>query len=100
MIYPERAATPANMAKEVARCSALLRQMYALDLQIWGMGAAVGEDIQRRENMQYRANALFREIRRMVNDWIANPGARWSGEEQQQIEEIWSLVDQHDPTRY
>ncbi|KAH0537283.1 hypothetical protein FGG08_005908 [Glutinoglossum americanum] len=98
--YAGQAVTPANMAREVARCSALLRQMYALDLQIWGMEGCIPEEVPRREEMKRRANALFAEIRRMITGWRSSPDAGWSAEERQQIEEICRVVDQHDARRY
>jgi hypothetical protein len=98
--YAERAATAANTAKEIARCSDLLRQMYALDLNIWGMeGNIPAEHAEREENMR-RANALFAEIRRVVHTWRARPTAKWSAEERQHIEEICRFVDKHDARRY
>jgi hypothetical protein len=95
-----RAAAAANTAKEVARCSDLLRQMYALDLVIWGMEDNIAEDIPKREDMKRRANALFAEICRIVHTWKSRPGASWSPEERQYIDEICRFVDQHNTRRY
>ena len=95
--YAEQAATSAKMAKEVARCSDLLRQMYKLDLQIWGMENCVVQEIPRREDMKRKANALFAEVSRIVHDWNStSSSARWWAEEKQHIREICRLVDQQE----
>jgi hypothetical protein len=99
-LYAARAATAANMAREVVRCSDLLRQMYALDLVIWGMENCVTDEIPRREEMKRKANALFAEIRRVVQTWRSKSDVRWSAEERQHIEEICKFVDEHNAKRY
>ena len=88
------------MAKEVARCSDLLRQMYALELGIWGMESSIADEVPKRMEMERRANALFAEIRRIVHTWRSTPSVRWSAEERQHIEEIYRFVDQHGTIRY
>ncbi|KAI9786202.1 MAG: hypothetical protein M1839_007612 [Geoglossum umbratile] len=95
-----QAATPANMAKEVARCSGLLRQMYTLDIQIWSMEGCIESEIPQREEMERKANAVFVEVRRIIHDWRSNPNSKWKPEELQQIEAICNIVDQHDARRY
>lgn len=98
--HAEQAATAATVAKEVARCSDLLRQMYALDLLIWSNEFNVSSEAPKREEMMRRANALFAEIRRIVDTWRSRSSARWSPEERQHIEEIYDFVAQHDARRY
>jgi len=72
---PSQAPTKANMANEVAKCSALLREMYGLDLIIYGMEKNVDEEAPERIQRQIKANAIFAEIGRMVNGWKARDGA-------------------------
>ena len=81
------------MAKEVTQCSDLLRQMYALGLVTWGMGGSVAAEIPQRREEERRANALFAEIRGMVDAWRLGFG--WSAEERQHVEEISRIVNQH-----
>lgn len=95
--YAEQAATSANMAKEIARCSDLLRQMYKLDLQIWGMENCVAQEIPPREDMKRRANALLAEVSRIVRNWKStSSSAKWSDEERQHIKEICRVMDQQE----
>jgi hypothetical protein len=97
-LYP--LSTAADKAKEVARCSELLRQMYALDLKIWGMEDCVAEEIPMRQEMMRRANALFAEINRIVHAWRSRDDGKWSREERLHIEEIYRLVNRHNVRRY
>jgi len=95
--YAEQAATSANTAKEIARCSDLLRQMYKLDLQIWGMENCVAQEIPAREDMKRRANALLAEVSRIVHNWKStSSSAKWSDEERQHIKEICGVMDQQE----
>jgi hypothetical protein len=89
---PTQAPTKINMANEVAKCSALLREMYALDLIIYGMEKNVDEEAPERIQKQIKANAIFAEIGRMVNGWKATDGAGWKPQEREFIEEICKVV--------
>ncbi|KUJ12157.1 uncharacterized protein LY89DRAFT_722521 [Mollisia scopiformis] len=92
--------TSQNRAKEVARCAALLREMYTLDLEIWAMGNAHVEDVPERELKKRKANALFGEVRRCVEGWKGSKGAGWEGEEWRCVEDICEVVEQHGFKRY
>jgi hypothetical protein len=92
--------TSADKAKEIAQCSGLLREMYALDLIIWGMEGCVATEVQKREELKRKANALFVEIKRIIRDWKMTTSVRWTEEEWKQIEEIHGCVEQHDVKRY
>jgi hypothetical protein len=92
---PVQGPTKANMAGEVAKCSALLREMYALDLVIYGMEMNVDDDVPDRIAKEKKANAMFIEIRRMVNIWRSASGALWKPEERLYIEEICGIVEKH-----
>lgn len=100
--YAEIAATKANVSKEVARCSGLLRQMYALELIVWGMGENVADEMPKMEEMKRRANAIFTEIRSMVYTWMSTTGTAtgWSAEEEEYVVEIFKYIDQHGAKRY
>jgi hypothetical protein len=93
------APTKFSMAGEVAKCSALLREMYALDLVIYGMEENVDDEAPERIRKQTKANAMFVEIRKMVNGWRTNQGA-WSPEERDFIEEICEEVERHQGRAY
>jgi hypothetical protein len=92
---PTQAPTQVNMANEVAKCSALLREMYALDLIIYGMERNVNEDAPERIQKQIKANAIFAEISRMVNRWKATDGAGWKPQERQYIDEICKAIEKN-----
>jgi len=98
--YAEQTATAANRAKQVARCSDLLRQMYELDLNIWALGDVIADDVPKREEMKYKANALFAEIRRTIQNLRAESDVYWPQEERQQIEEIWGVIAKYGTRRY
>jgi len=98
--YAERAASEASTAREVARCSGLLRQMYALDLHIWGMEDCIADEIPKREELMRRANMLFAEINRIVHAWRSGADEAWSADARLQIREICVLLDRHDLRRY
>jgi hypothetical protein len=87
-------------AEEVARCSKLLRQMYSLDLRIWGMQSAIGKkEIQEREDLKQKANALFSEVNRVVNGWSATHD-KWSPEEQRTVRNIHRVLNEHERQLY
>lgn len=89
-----------NKGKEVARCAGLLREMYELDILIWSTEGYVQEDVQNREDMKVRAEALFTEIRRIVNGWTGLHSRKWDTEEWEHVQEIRRIVDQHPGRRY
>jgi hypothetical protein len=87
-------------ADEIARCSKLLRQMYTLDLRIWGMEAVDGVDAMERENLKLKANALFAEVHKMVRMWATMPQERWTAAEHVQIMEVHDVLKKYDRNRY
>lgn len=96
-LYAEGSQRKARSAKEIVECADLLREMYSMDLQIWGLQHA--RDPRKREEYMYKANALFVEICRIVQVWRESDG-RWSREEWRQIEEMANFLDQHGRKRY
>ncbi|KAI9769807.1 MAG: hypothetical protein M1840_003801 [Geoglossum simile] len=92
--------TPEKLSKEVSECSALLRQLYALELEIWAQKGVVAAEIPKREESQRRANALFAEIRRKINNLKSMPSAQWSPQERKIIEEICNVVNRQGEKRY
>lgn len=104
--YAERGARAAKVSKEVARCAGLLRQMYALELSIWGMDENVADEMPRMEEMKKKANAIFTEVRSIVCTW--SPTARggggmmlgWSPEEEEHVIAISNIINQHGSRRY
>lgn len=85
---------PANMARQVAQCSGLLRKMFKLDLEIWSMEGATDVGPERTSKMR-EANALFGEVERMVQTWKHSTSTSWSPEERGSILEICRVVEEH-----
>jgi hypothetical protein len=98
--YAEKKATATNKALEVAQASELLREMYTLDLAIWGMEESVDDTMSEREEMERKANALFAEIRRRVHAWRSRTDDKWLAEERVIIENICEFVDNYNAERY
>jgi hypothetical protein len=95
--YAEEVAEQARSAKEIKACADLLRELYSLDLAIWGQENSV--DPSSRQRDMFRANALFIEICRIVQSWQMDE-KRWSSGEKRHIEEMASFLDRHDRKRY
>ena len=74
--------------------------MYALDLAIWGMEYSVADEVEKREELMQKANALFAEVRGVIHGWMGRVDKKWSLGERMQIEEICRLLDRHDEERY
>ena len=96
---PPQAVISSKVASEVAHCSTLVRQMYGLDLEIYGLGSVVDAEIEVRETKKRKADALFTEIRRIALIWRANPG-RFSDAEREYVDEISQFVDKHEDRLY
>ncbi|KAK3386786.1 hypothetical protein B0H63DRAFT_468381 [Podospora didyma] len=92
--YVELRPSFATRAEEVAHVSALLREMFALDLNIWALKRSRQEkDLRKVQDMKQESNAIFTEVRRVVKDWAENeqPGS-WTDEEKTQVDEIRQVV--------
>jgi hypothetical protein len=83
-------------SKEVEHCVELFRKMYQLDVSNWGLEDSVDpNDVSLRISQQRKANALFEEIKRIVQTWRMGPRSRWSDEEYDQIQSIYCTVDKY-----
>jgi hypothetical protein len=76
-----------NIQREIQRCATLLRQMYALDLEIWGTDGGM-LDIVSRDEKRRRSDAIFDEVRRIGYSWVGNSGIAWTQDEHRVIQEI------------
>jgi hypothetical protein len=97
----EPALTEDSLKVEIRHCADLLRQMYALDLEIWGMEFAdePGAQRQKRE-LQDKADALLREVKRLIYNWNAHSEINWTAEERQCMEEVTSAILSQPDGRY
>ncbi|WAO92341.1 Hypothetical protein NCS54_00984600 [Fusarium falciforme] len=89
--------------RQIERCMALLREMYALDLQAWSMeDVALREgDREVRVRLWGRVERIFLEVADVVSSW-RNEGTRevpglsyWSDEEKRVIDAIYQTVQEH-----
>lgn len=66
----EQALVQSNTTRDIRRCTALLRELYSLDLEIWGSEGATFENPEegkrRMAAMKKRASDIFDEVRRIV----------------------------------
>jgi hypothetical protein len=100
-------AEPTNEAektRQITRCTALMRKMYALDLQVWSME---GVELRERDQavqvqLQERAESIFQEVAEVVRKWKDEAGARaasggryWSEEEARIIDAIHRAIHDH-----
>lgn len=79
----------------VVRCSDLLREKYELDLQIWGMQNCDEDDIDKRNELERKSDAMFYEIQRVVHSWRSSPANPWTTEEWGYVEGICRAVDMY-----
>lgn len=89
--------------RQIERCMALLREMYALDLQAWSMeDVALREgDREVRVRLWGRVERIFLEVSDVIASW-RNEGTQevpglsyWSDEEKRVIEAIYQTVQEH-----
>jgi hypothetical protein len=99
-IDAERAAIEAGTTKEIQKCAALLREMYRLDLEIWGTEGVQGEDQASRDEMMRRSDALFGEVRRIAYRWQHQPRDGWTAEEGECMDEILRAIAEQPAIRY
>lgn len=98
--WAEQELMPSNKASDIAKCADLLRQMYAMDLVIWGTEHAVAGGQTERKLMMTRADCLYTEIRRMVYSFHHAPRSDWSHAERACVEDIFKAVERHGAARY
>ncbi|KAI0127152.1 hypothetical protein BJ170DRAFT_683006 [Xylariales sp. AK1849] len=99
-LYAEQALRRDNSRDEVVRCATLLRQLYNLDLQIWGLESCIAEEVPRRREYCRQANELFAQVKEMIRAWPREANFGWDREERAQIDEIRKAVDQYPGKRY
>ncbi|KAK3311888.1 hypothetical protein B0H66DRAFT_644842 [Apodospora peruviana] len=91
-----------DKSKEIARVTGLLREMFALDLSIWSMkGSTVLEkDLQEVEMMKQKSNAIFRDLRNIVQEWNDEEVVSWTDNEKAQVHQIREVVLGFPANRY
>lgn len=83
----------------MVECAGLLRQLYTLDLEIWGMEKCIAEDMPQKEGYCRQASDVFSQIKAMVNAWPRDADFGWN-REKAIIEEIRHAVNCYSAQRY
>lgn len=100
-LYAGEALRRENIPGEVARCAALLRQLYGLDLQIWGLEKCTAADAPRRLEYCRQANEVFGRVREAVRAWgRADADFGWDARERALVGEVRRAVDSYPGRRY
>lgn len=84
-------------AKQIAHCAGLLRQMYSLDIAVWTMDSkTMSEDARNRQSQKReKANALHREIWRIVFSWKATEPGYFTQVEMVYVDEICKAMENY-----
>jgi len=77
----------------------MLREMYSLDLKIFGMEGGRPEDDFERNAMIEEANKKFATVAWTLDEWEANE-EWWTDEELEIIKVIRLAANRHDPRRH
>jgi hypothetical protein len=77
----------------------MLRDMYSLDLRIFGTESGRKEDKGERDTMIEQANLLFATIIGTLDSWEAKSDW-WTESEMEVIRKIRFSADLHDPRRH
>jgi hypothetical protein len=88
----------AQLAGNIASISHLMREMYSLDLRIYGTQNSQTRDQSERNGMIKEANKMFQQIKRTLDQW---DGERewWTVEERGVLDVIRRVVEEHTPKR-
>lgn len=74
---------------EILRCASLLRQLYSLELRIFGV---TGGNQQQQLELETRAQALLNEIKGIANGWVQFSGGQLSPADQLTMAEICDVI--------
>lgn len=88
----------AELSRQIALISGWLREMYSLDLKIYGAQNARAEQQAARDQMIDQAEVLFYKVKAALADLDAQ-GEPWSAEERAVLQSILDATVQHAPLR-
>ncbi|KAK4206919.1 hypothetical protein QBC37DRAFT_393152 [Rhypophila decipiens] len=115
----EKAMIQSNTTHDIRRCTALLRDLYSLDLQIWGTEGAVYENEQEGKErvaaMKRQAGDIFDEVRKMVEalhsqsstSAVTSAGGgdegvdvtSWTAREKECLMEVFGIIEEQKAAR-
>jgi len=99
-------ASEAEKTKHIARLTALLREMYALDIQAWSMEGVAQREADKENLLRVRAEAerVFGEVAFVAGQWQAVAAKRrrgaWTAEEAKVIDAICTMITEYLPRGY
>ncbi|KAJ2896744.1 hypothetical protein MKZ38_005272 [Zalerion maritima] len=97
---------PDPLASEISHTASLLRRLYGLDLEIWGMHDAVEEELDEKRELEEKANELLGEIKARVDRWYGGSGAEPGGgdvftqEQAALVGQAWEKISAAKEQRY
>lgn len=77
--------------EEPRRCRQLIREKYAMDVEIYNLRDVLASDRPSREAKKSQSNGAIEDIRRTVGSWMRTPND-WSAEEWEYIQEINRII--------
>lgn len=80
------------IAEDIREVTNLLRRMYGVELELYGMRDAIDVTPAERAHLIRESNGIVAEIRETTARWSANGGAAWTEDERQRIEYILSYL--------
>lgn len=88
-----------QLSGKIATVSHLLRDMYSLELKIFGTENCRPEDEGERNAMIEQANMLFASVKAILDGWEENREG-WTDDELNIIKTIRAAADHHDPRKH
>ena len=80
-------------AEDIRETTYMLRQLYKMELQIYGERYAIHRDDKtRREEMRRKADLLREEIEDIVHTWSITDSAGWTSEELQHVQYSLNII--------
>jgi len=98
---PNREALEDRLKHDSQNATTLLREMYGLDIKIWGGRYATDDDDRRRiEEMKHGANARLAEARMIVEGWDSIPRDSCTRDERDLMDSVRKAIQAAGETRY
>jgi hypothetical protein len=83
--------------EDVQRCAELLREMYALDLQIWGLEGGDGAEAEAKKR---QAEGVLRELKAIASAWETAGRGALTDEDQVAMDAICTAIREEKQPRY
>jgi hypothetical protein len=97
-LQPQPREDPAQLSRNIASISNLLREMYSLDLKIFGRQNGRSQDEEERNRMIDQADVLFQKIKTTLDRWDAQ-SELWTDDERRILRNIRRTAERYPPKR-